>query len=233
MDHTQAVRSDAAEKYLLSELTDAERDAFEEHYFSCAECADEVRVGAIFMDNAREALAPQRVTVEKPISVTPSRWLRLFWPMPVGALAAAALLVMVSAYQGFVIMPRLRGQLAESEGIQAVSWHFLTVSRSSPNTLRVTPGQRALGLTLSRSSTQTHPYYRCALSDADGGEVFAGVVPAPPQGDELQILVPIKALKPGDYILTASGMPSPTSKASDPEPARYHFTLQIEQGEKR
>jgi hypothetical protein len=232
MDHTQAVRIDAAEKYLLSELTAEERDAFEEHYFSCSECADDVRVGAVFMDNAREALAPQRVVVEKPVRVTPSRWLRLFWPMPVGALAAAALLMIVSAYQGFVTLPRLRGELAQDEEVQAVSGHFLTVSRSSPNVFRVAPGQRRLDLLLSRSGTQTFPYYRCTFTDAASREVASGIVAAPPAGQELQISVSLKKLKPGDYVLTASGMPSPTSQASDPEPARYHFKLQVEEGER-
>ena len=33
----------AAERYILNELTAAEREAFEEHYFVCERCAQEVK----------------------------------------------------------------------------------------------------------------------------------------------------------------------------------------------
>ena len=45
MDHLQAVNTLAAERYLLDEMTDAERDEFEGHFFSCRDCADDLRVG--------------------------------------------------------------------------------------------------------------------------------------------------------------------------------------------
>ncbi len=36
----------ATERYLLDEMNDAEREAFEEHYFDCAVCAANVLDGA-------------------------------------------------------------------------------------------------------------------------------------------------------------------------------------------
>jgi hypothetical protein len=38
MSHDQAVSSQAAERYVLGELTSSERDAFESHFFDCAVC---------------------------------------------------------------------------------------------------------------------------------------------------------------------------------------------------
>jgi hypothetical protein len=35
MDHLEAKRIQAAEKYVLGELTPALRDEYEEHYFDC------------------------------------------------------------------------------------------------------------------------------------------------------------------------------------------------------
>ena len=46
MDHQQAIATHATERYLLNELGDTERDAFEAHYFACAICAEDVRTGA-------------------------------------------------------------------------------------------------------------------------------------------------------------------------------------------
>ena len=43
MDHSEAVTKKMAESYLLEELTPEQRDAFEEHYFDCPECAKDVK----------------------------------------------------------------------------------------------------------------------------------------------------------------------------------------------
>jgi hypothetical protein len=40
MNHADAAATLAVERYLLGEMTDNERPAFEEHYFGCVECAD-------------------------------------------------------------------------------------------------------------------------------------------------------------------------------------------------
>jgi len=43
MDHSEAVREMAAERYLLDELEPEAREAFEEHVFDCPECALDLR----------------------------------------------------------------------------------------------------------------------------------------------------------------------------------------------
>ena len=54
MDHLEAVRLNAAEKYLLGELSAELRDQYEDHFFDCKECARDIRAGAAFVDNARD-----------------------------------------------------------------------------------------------------------------------------------------------------------------------------------
>ena len=56
MNHDEAIRLKAAEKYLLGELSAELRDQYEDHYFGCAECAQDIRTGAVFIDNARDVL---------------------------------------------------------------------------------------------------------------------------------------------------------------------------------
>ena len=53
MDHNEALRLQAAEKYVLGELPPPLRDEFEEHFFDCQECAQDVIAVAGFVDNAR------------------------------------------------------------------------------------------------------------------------------------------------------------------------------------
>src|SRR4030095_16187946 len=58
-DHTFPDREHAAERYLLGEMSDADRERYEEHFFSCAECAEDVRTTAAFLDDARKYVVPR------------------------------------------------------------------------------------------------------------------------------------------------------------------------------
>ena len=51
MDHEAALRKTA--DYTLGIMSEPERDRFEEHYFACPVCAEEVAVAAIFEANLR------------------------------------------------------------------------------------------------------------------------------------------------------------------------------------
>jgi len=43
MDHSEALRLQAAERYVLGELSPELREQYEEHYFTCEECASDVK----------------------------------------------------------------------------------------------------------------------------------------------------------------------------------------------
>jgi|GEM_PF-4118484 hypothetical protein len=57
MDHNLTIKNHLAERYLLGELTECEQEAYEEHFFECAACAEEVRLGSEFLQHARDVLA--------------------------------------------------------------------------------------------------------------------------------------------------------------------------------
>ena len=59
MDHRNAVASKASERYLLGEMSEPERFAFEAHYFDCLECATDVRAGASLRRQERRRAACQ------------------------------------------------------------------------------------------------------------------------------------------------------------------------------
>jgi len=54
MTHDEATDSMAAERYILGELEPSERDAFEDHFFECDICADDVRDEAAIGDGVRK-----------------------------------------------------------------------------------------------------------------------------------------------------------------------------------
>jgi len=57
MNHNEASRLMASEKYLLDELSPAEMEAFEEHLFDCNECSLDVRAGSLFLEHGKVELA--------------------------------------------------------------------------------------------------------------------------------------------------------------------------------
>jgi hypothetical protein len=59
MTHEQAVAKQAAERYLLDEMPELERFAFEEHYFACAICAEDVKSGAVMQEGVKAGLLLQ------------------------------------------------------------------------------------------------------------------------------------------------------------------------------
>src|SRR5437016_12283627 len=89
MDHEEAVRLQAAVKYVLGELPQAERDSFEEHYFDCAKCALDVRAAAAFTDNARNMLCQEaREAASQAAAPAGGKWLA--WLKPIVAVTAVA-----------------------------------------------------------------------------------------------------------------------------------------------
>jgi anti-sigma factor RsiW len=56
MTHAEAIQDMATEKCLLGELDNERREAFEEHFFECPECAMAVRAAAVFLEEAKEHL---------------------------------------------------------------------------------------------------------------------------------------------------------------------------------
>ena len=60
MKHNRAVEDLAFESYLLGDMTFGERKAFEQHYFECAVCAEDLREASQFLEDAKRVLTGER-----------------------------------------------------------------------------------------------------------------------------------------------------------------------------
>jgi predicted anti-sigma-YlaC factor YlaD len=98
----------ATERYLLDEMSADERQTFEDHFFACEVCADDVRTAAAMVRGAKEGLAGVATSgrvvpmVLKPSAVRKAPWYRsvaLPW-------AVAATLALATAYQSFLVVRR-------------------------------------------------------------------------------------------------------------------------------
>ncbi len=100
MEHTQAVEIKAVERYLLGELAPSSQEEFEEHFFDCKKCSEDLRIGTLFLDTTKEVLATDSVLHRT--RSAPRR--RFQWFQPHYALASCMALLAIICYQSFVLM---------------------------------------------------------------------------------------------------------------------------------
>jgi hypothetical protein len=188
MTHTEAVESYASERYLLGEMTEAERQAFEAHYFDCAECADDVRAASRMRDGvAAGLLAAPRTTRTK---VPRRAFTYIGW-------AAAASLALVAGYQGMLL--RDRPPLA-AQALSPVTLRAAT--RGAEALVPLTQGATALTLALPVEVAASTPL-TYELRAADGRVAASGTAKAPAAGAPLLLLLPASAVAPETHYVLA------------------------------
>jgi hypothetical protein len=228
MQHTYAHQTLAVERYLLGDMTPAEMEQFEEHLFTCPECAEAVKSGAAFVDNTRAVLgevAP-RAETESPrqtVQWKPTPWWKRFLtPAFVPALATVVLLC-VASYQQLVVIPGLRSQLAEVTAPHGLSTFALhAAARGSVPPIVVPADARFFELYFDVAAVSPSGY-SCAILDGTGSVKFTEHVaaPRPEAGGTLNLLVGRSTLAAGDYTLVVSA-DSPHAA----EIGRFPFTVQ-------
>lgn len=197
MNHREAVERQAADRYLLNDLSPAERSAFEEHYFECPECAAEVEAGAAFAANARAVLAEAGYYSGR-------RAGRIGWLRPAYVMAAAAVLVVIVGYQELLRIPRLRRELQRLTEPRAYAAHFLRpVERGDEQVIAVPKEAQFVGLSLDIPPDAECAAYVCDIrAEAPEGGGFSIAAPAPGSpGAPINILIPVSHLQSGVYTL--------------------------------
>lgn len=126
MDHTEAEKEYAVERYLLGQMSESQQDQFEEHFFSCAVCAEEVKTGAAFVANMKAVFAEMAPV---PIHPRPERipWWQVLvprWNLAPIAVAACGVFAAIIGYQNLFQVPALRARLAQSENALTASPSF-------------------------------------------------------------------------------------------------------------
>jgi len=188
MTHDQSFETHAPERYLLGEMSELEKHRFEEHYFSCEECAESVRLGAVLAGNTRAAFA-QGLAAQGERSRSWLDWLRV--PVLAPSLAAVALACVVG-YQALVQMPALR-QAYTAQAIEPVA--LRTASRGAEVSVPVAaqPGFFSVAFMVAADAQGGPVSY--SLADASGRQLTAGSAAAPAPGRPLILLFPNNAVQ--------------------------------------
>jgi hypothetical protein len=224
MDHAEAVRQKATEKYLLNELDPDLRDQFEEHLFDCQDCALDVRAAANFVEQAKVVLSepPVAAPVRVPIPVpAPVGWLG--WFRPALAVPVLALLLAVIGYQNLVTYPRL--QLAVSTP-QVLPWASINVSTrgASPTKISI-HAEEGFQLLVNIPPETRYSSYIFDLYSPAGKLEWSRTIPASSADDARSIYVPANHREQGIYMLAVHGI---TAASESSDLGHYPIELQIE-----
>ena len=204
MDHTAVVRDKTTERYLLNELDPNLREEFEEHYFDCPVCAQDVSAGSLFVEHSKVLLAESAKPVA--VSATPARvtprggW--LFWLRPAFAAPALALLLAVLGYQNLVTYPKLQAELKQPHVLPSVSVNVGTYGAGDTTI----PEGNGLLLFVRIPPDSAFVRYTAELSNPAGkSECSFTMIPGPGQ-DQWAVTVPAIYRQDGTYTLAVHGI---------------------------
>lgn len=238
MEHLEAIEMKAAERYVLGDLPGDLREQYEEHFFGCVECAEELKLAAAFVENTRAALeteamaTPARLPVAAAQRPASSGWFAAFL-RPSFALPVFAALLLLAAYQSFLIIPRLKETSARSLAAAApqalASFSLLTANSrgAEPVTISVAAGQ-PFSLYFDIPPDGHYSSYVCEFQNAAGAPEFSLNISAEQAQNAVQLLIPSASLGTGNHVLVVRGLGKPENAASlGTEVARYPFTLVV------
>ncbi len=228
MDHSEAVRSKAAERYLLGEMPPAAREEYEDHFFGCVECAQEVRAGAVFIDSARDVLGSEGVSAA-PSEVKAKATRKWAWFLrPAFAIPAMALLLMVVVYQNVRTIPQMRSELEHSNSAQAVQLFSLLGANSRGGTTPevAVPNDKEFGFYVDIPPSPQFSSYAIEIQSDSGVTELSAAVSSDEAKQTVPLVIPPARLTPGKYVLIVRGY-DPSQANAAAEVARYPFTLKF------
>ena len=206
--HRKAVMLGTAERYVLAELRDAERDHFEEHMFSCPVCARNVSDLAVLTEGVREVV-PNYDTPRPLPEPAPARPLRLPWFRFNPNYAWCLLLAMSAGFSGYehVQLREASVHLDEALSPRAVTPVLLKGKEHAPakqiKMERVGPFLRDIAMDLPGATGKLQ--WEVVRTDADK-VVCQGTADAPDQSGNFQVRIPYSMVSPGEYKLTVRSL---------------------------
>jgi len=223
MDHSEVTQQMIVEKYLLDELSPEAREEFEAHFFECRECAEDLRAGAVLIENVKASLAEK--TAAEPARAPEragerSGWLA--WLRPALVLPALAVLAGVIVYQNLVSYPQLK---MVANAPQVLPWASVSVSARGANTPVITthPGDGFL-LFVNVPPDDRYSSYIAQLRDPSGKVDWSLGIPASTD-DSYPVHVPAAPRADGTYRLIVQGV---TGAGEKTEIGQTAFELRVQ-----
>jgi len=211
IDHQEAIKNLMAERYLLGELNASEREAYEEHLFSCDACFEQVKAGTEFVGHLRQMGADEQVA-DGARSRRPQFLRGLLRPAPVFALAAC-MLAGASLYQNMITIQMLKAPQVESR-------YMVTEASRGNSVIKVQRNSR-IRLAAEIDRTKEFVSYEAQIQTSDGKVIWTGSFL--PSQDTIELSLYAGTLQPGKYVLVVYGRDGDSRQ----ELAHNPFTMQF------
>jgi hypothetical protein len=221
MDHLEADKTKAVERYMLGDLSVSEVEDFERHFFDCPQCSEELRMLTIFQENARAVFGEQDLTpiprsVHAPESA--AGWWRgfspLFWNRNWATAMAALVIGIFAGYMAFTMR----------EGAQAIKGYPLyALARGEETIVSPTAKSKFYRVHFDKTWEGNYESYRAVVRDATGAVKLSMPVDLDAQDEEVEVLVPTRKLASGKYVLVMMG----SNAGKETELAVLPYTLKI------
>lgn len=197
MEHAEALDSHAADLYVLGELSDETADAFEDHFFECAVCADEVRVGMNFLDGGRRMMRQQPTTPATNVVPIAARRRTNIW-LPI---AAAAMLVVLIG--GPLLISRAKAPVVDVGTLQTIDLSGVRSETAAPTPTFTVKDGETIVLLGDIPPEPAYVSYDVRVVDAKGNVVHSQAVS--PEQAKNSLPVVLRGLGAGTYELVIIG----------------------------
>ena len=208
MDHLEAVRLQAAEKYVLGELPPELREQFEEHCCDCSECAKDLKALATFVTASRMVFDETEFSSPAPSREEYTEHAGWFsWLRPVIAVPAIAVLAAIVVFQNAVTIPSAKkhGALQSAAEVYESTYRLQGATRGGNITkVTVRPGE-SFALDFDFTPSQVLASYKGNLVDSTGHSVRTFGLTGEQSNKELHVLIPGGIVHAGNYELVVVG----------------------------
>jgi hypothetical protein len=207
MNHQEAENTKATERYLLREMTNEERMAFEDHYLDCAQCLEAVTFGADFLDSGHEMAEEKGVQQSAAVPWYHRMFSALrpvLKPVPAIALTAAVALAAFSAYQ----QKRITNQQNLIADLKVPSQEFRYVvsgaQRRGSNAIVLSRNER-LSLLINFVPKHEFTSYRAEITGPGLPTAYSVPVAVTEQDYSVMVSLPAAVLTGGEYQVNFLG----------------------------
>lgn len=229
MDHTEAVRTQAVEKYILGELSPRLRNEFEEHYFDCVDCAVNLRAGVAFAAASRQYFAEVALPEKNVAAPSPSEWFS--WWKPFVLVPTFAALLFLVGYQNLVSIPNLKRGTNSAVAVAPPMFSLVnsTVHGSAGTPVDVAPNQPFdLVLDITAEPRDANSIFLLTAKDASGNTVASLSVPARRAQQPVIFHIPGVSSE-GNYKVVILDQAAGSSTPAGEQPFTVAFSFQIQQ----
>ena len=226
MDHNFAIQNHAAERYLMGELKEPERDAYEEHFFCCAACADEIKSASDFMESAKQVVQDELKSqlyghvAQRSLWGSWLNWRSMLQPIPAAACALLVAVAGFSGYQNSVTIPQLT-QTASAQLITPEPFVLHNARAAVP--VLSAHKDKSFVLQFDIPPVKYSSYEASVITGSNIKKLSVKNISLQDAKQTLEMLVPAGRLEPGNYALLIEGVDGNTKGELDRIPFELKF----------